>query len=249
MNYSISKIFHQATKVKYKDENKKLSDPKNWPKQWKTIYFKSYPRLPKIFLPKIEKLDFSLGKSLINRQSEREFSGEQIKLKDLSQLLFYSAGVIKKNEDNQNKGFRAYPSGGARFPLEIYLFSLQESSELEKGIYHYNVKEHFLEKLFGEKNLRKEIYPKAIWQEMILKAPLVLVISAIFWRTTMKYKDRGYRYILLEAGHLGENIYLTSTALGIKCCAIGGFGDDELHKILDIDGKNEAILYAFALGN
>ncbi len=64
----------------------------------------------------------------------------------------------------------------------------------------------------------------------------------------IKYKERGYRYILFEAGHLGQNIYLVSKALGLKCCAIGGFDDDKFHELLDIDGDNEAVLYAFAMG-
>ena len=275
MNYSLAKIFHQSTKVKYQKEMEKSADLKGPPPEWTTIYFKEYPRLPKISLPKpnpirnkisngARKLDYSLTEALIKRRSEREFNGKPISLKDLSQLLFYSAGIFEKATtrsphpptrqkasgplEDWNKTRRAYPSGGARFPLEIYLFNLQTSNDLKEGIYHYNVKQHSLEKLLEEKNLRKEIYPKAIWQEMILKVPVVLVISAIFDRTMMKYKERGYRYILFEAGHLGQNIYLVSTALSLKCCAIGGFDDDKFHELLDIDGDNEAVLYAFTLG-
>ncbi len=142
MNYSMAKIFHQLTKEKYQEGWDKPTSPPILPPEWLTIYFKEYPRLPKVLLPKPKKLDFSIGESLIKRKSEREFNGKPINLKDLSQLLFYSAGIIEKKENDWNKTHRAYPSGGGRFPLEIYLFNLQTSNELKEGIYHYNVKEH-----------------------------------------------------------------------------------------------------------
>ena len=251
---NIAKFFHQKTKTKYEPEKDGQTDPRPfllgprvWPKEWTIIYFKEYPRMPKILLPKPVKLDFSLGEAVTKRRSERGFNNEPVELKNLSQLLFYSAGIIEKREDNWNKTRRAYASAGARYPLEIYLFVLRGNEEIKEGIYHYNVKEHLLEKLI-ETNLRKKIYSEIIWQEMVLKAPVLLIISAIFERNMMKYKERGYRYILLEAGHLGQNIYLVSTALGLKCCAIGGFDEDKFHQLLDIDGEEEGVLYVFALG-
>jgi len=248
MPHPIFRIFHQQTKTKYQKESAKPHDFKSWPKEWTTVYFKSYPRLPLISLPEIKALDFPLGKALILRRSEREFSGEPLELGELSQLLFYAAGITGKKEGDWNRSHRPYPSGGARFPLEIYLFCLKGREKLAEGIYHYNVKDHSLEQLIENAKLREEIYPEAVWQEMMLKVPLVLVISAVFERTTMKYKDRGGRYALFEAGHLGQNIYLISKALGLQCCAIGGFDDDKFHRLLDIDGEEEAIIYVFALG-
>lgn len=244
---NIAKFYHQATKAKYKEGMEKPMDFKNWPKEWRTTYFKEYPRLLKIPLPGPKSLNFSLGRSLINRKSGREFSGKPINFQELSQLLFYSAGITAKKENDWNKTRRPYPSGGARFPLELYPIILGGNSKLKEGIYHYNVKEHSLE-MQKEKNLRGKIYPQIIWQEMALTAPMILVVSAVFERNMMKYKERGYRYILFEAGHLGQNIYLVSTALGLKCCAIGGFDDDSFNGLLDIDGKEETVFYAFVLG-
>ncbi len=220
---------------------------RRWPKEWTTIYSKSYPRLPKILLPKPEEINYPLGKSITLRRSEREFNGQPLDLKNLSQLLFYSAGITLKSDDF-DKTRRSYPSGGARYPLEVYSLILRGYDGLREGIYHYNVKEHSLERLLEKKDLVGDIYPQAIWQDMITKASVVLVISAVFGRTTMKYKDRGYKYILFEAGHLGENLYLVSTALGLKCCGLGGFDDYKFNELLDLDGENEAVLYVFALG-
>jgi SagB-type dehydrogenase family enzyme len=245
----IAKIYHKLTKVKYKKGSENPVNPLLLPQEWKTIYFKEYPRMPRIQLLKPEKLDFSLDESLLKRKSGREFNPESISFKEISQLLFYGMGIIEKKENDWNQSRRVYPSGGGRFPLEIYLFNLKAGNELKEGIYHYNVKEHSLEDLLGLRELRKEIYPKLIWQDMIKKVPMILVISAVFNRTVMKYKDRGYRYVLLEGGHLGQNLYLVSRALGLKCCAVGGFDDDGFHEILDIDGKEEAVFYIFAVGH
>ena len=70
----------------------------------------------------------------------------------------------------------------------------------------------------------------------------------MFKRTILSYGDRGYRHILVEAGHLGQNIYLNSVALGLSCCAIGGYIDDKLNSLIDVDGLNESVVYVLAVG-
>lgn len=244
---SLFNIFHEQTKVKYQKGSERPGSSVRWPKEWTTVYAKSYPRLSRVLLPKPEEMNFSLGKSLLARRSQRDFNGQPLDLKNLSQLLYYSAGITEKDADF-NKTRRSYPSGGARYPLEVYPLVLKGYNGLKEGIYHYNVKEHSLERLLEKKDLADDIFPQAIWQEMVIRAPVVLVVSAVFKRTTMKYQDRGYKYVLLEAGHLGQNIYLTSTALGIRCCGLGGFDDYRLNNLLDLDGEDEAVLYVFALG-
>ena len=75
-----------------------------------------------------------------------------------------------------------------------------------------------------------------------------MLISAVFNRTVIKYRDRGYRLILIEAGHLGQNISVVSAALGIKSCALGGFIDDKCNEILDLEKEKESVIYIFACG-
>lgn len=141
--------------------------------------------------------------------------------------------------------FRVYPSAGARYPLEIYLV-VNRVKSLEKGLYHYNVKEHSLELL------RKDNFDKFMaeitGQDLVAKAGVVIFISAILDRTRVKYGDRGYRFVLLDAGHLAQNVYLVSEALKLQCCSIGGFIDDELNKLLDLEGTSEKVIYLIALG-
>lgn len=77
---------------------------------------------------------------------------------------------------------------------------------------------------------------------------MVIIITACFNRTLQKYGERGYRYVFLDAGHVGENIYLSSSYLNLGCVAIGGFDDDKLNDTLGIDGKNESSIYVLTIG-
>ncbi len=242
MNNLIFKFFHESTKIK---KIKPATPPSKWPPEWKIINFKSYPRLQQITLPPVKDLNISLGRAVINRQSQRQFDKQPINLHQLSNLLFYSAGVIRGDSLDWNKSRRTYPSGGARYPLEIYL-AVFESKDIKRGIYHYNVRNHSLENLL-EGNYRQDFF-EIIGQDMIKEASLLVIISSVFNRTIVKYKDRGYRLILLEAGHLGQNISLVSSALNLKCCALGGFVDDKINEVLDIDKENESVIYVFVCG-
>lgn len=234
-------LFHNQTKFDH--FSKKFSDEKSWPSSWKTTYYKAYARLPEVLLPKPRLIkDISLRQALINRGSIRSFSQQPISQAVLSTFLYYSAGIYSIGGGGVH---RFYPSGGARYPLETYVLPL--NSVLQKGLYHYNLKNHSLERLlFLKKNINTS---KFFGQEWIANAGCIIIITGIFERTTMKYGGRGYRHILIEAGHMGQNMYLLASALNIGCCAIGGFIDDKLNALLDVDGTEETVLYAFALGN
>lgn len=223
----------------------KSDDPKNWPEDWKKVHFKGYPRLPAIKLPspfidkKIPFIDvFS------RRKSNREFSGQGIGFQEISSLLFYSCGVREKV--NNSISFRFYPSAGARYPLEIYPILLRGNREINQGVYHYHVRTHSLEILFAS-SFKRSLF-RCFSQPWIKKAAMLVAISAVFFRTETKYGTRSYRYIMSESGHLSQNLYLTSTALKLGCCSIGGYRDNDLDKILDIDGLEESTIGVVAVG-
>jgi SagB-type dehydrogenase family enzyme len=83
---------------------------------------------------------------------------------------------------------------------------------------------------------------------MVLGAGVVLVITAIFQRTRRKYKDRAYRYVLLDAGHLGQSLNLAATALGLGACVMGAFLDDQVNRLVQVDGEDEAALFLVSVG-
>lgn len=229
--------FHEATKVKrFGPETPK----ELWPEEWKKIGYKGYPRLQETKLPKPK---LSSAKSLINvlkkRVSGRSFSGKKIFLDMLSSLLYYSAGEF----NIKSQARRLYPSAGARYPLEIYL--IIKNSEIENGIYHYYVKNNSLEKIGTYDNTPFSKYTGQNWSD---KANCLIIISGVFERTTAKYGDRGYRHVMVEAGIVIENLYLVSAALGLVCCASGGYLDDKINKALDIDGRRESVVGLMVVG-
>ncbi len=233
----LAHIFHQYTKKFYKKIPK---DSTLWPEEWKTIYYKSYPRAKKIKLIDNFK-EFNLFEAIKKRETQREFTQKPISLEELSLLLKYSCGL-------QENGKRAIPSGGGRYPIETYCLILQPGSGLEKGIFHYDVKNHQLEFLFNP-GIDKEEFKKYFFYEFAQDSSLIIFLTGVFWRTLNKYGQRGYRFILQEAGHIGQNIYLLTTALGLKCCALAGTNDDEIEKkLLDIDGFEESLVYTLLIG-
>ncbi|MBM3712971.1 MAG: SagB/ThcOx family dehydrogenase, partial [Actinobacteria bacterium] len=178
--------------------------------------------------------------ALIQRKSSRIFT-KRLSLSQIGTLLYYSSGINKNKHFNEP--YRFYPSAGARYPLELYIISLR--SNLPSGLYHYYVKNHSLEVLL---RMEKFDFNKYLLQKAFNKCSVLIIITAVFQRNLMKYGDRGYRYILIEAGHVGQNIYLLSSALNLNCCAVGGFVDDSLNNLLHIDGLHESVLYVFAVG-
>jgi len=244
MNLDFSELFHQFSKDHSRGHAPIDSDPNNWPQEWHTTYYKTYPRFPKIKLKECSPSgDFF--QLVMKRESRRDFKQAPFSNEDLSILLKFSCGLTGKTQNGRSR--RAQPSGGARFPLEVYPLVLTPGSDLAAGVYHYNVKEHSLDVL-DKREISNEEIGKLFTYPWVKNASLVLLVTAMFWRNKNKYGERGYRYILLEAGHIGQNIYLAAEALGLQCCALGGTRDILLEKLLDIDGTTESPVYALALG-
>lgn len=239
-----SKLFHQSSKDHTQGGAVRIPEKlKDWPQEWKTTYYKTYPRFKKIELPEVERSAdfFSLVKK---RKSERDFRKLPVDIEALSTLLQYSCGVTKTGTNGHS---RAQASGGGRFPIEIYPIVFRGSEALRSGLYHYNVREHALDVLW-QRPFADEQIKELFTYEWVQDASAVILMTAVFYRNQMKYGERGYRYILLEAGHIGQNIYLNAAALGLKCCALGGTRDENLEKLLGIDGVAESVVYAVALG-
>ena len=208
--------------------------------------FRTYPGAKRTALPGrdsiLASLATPLGAVLERRRSERDFDLRPLPLAALGRLLHASYG-IKGIGDGIYE--RCSPSAGGRYPLEIYL-ATQQVEGLVDGIHHYDAHAHELE-------LRKlgvyqpEICGIALDQTMVLAANVVVMITGIPQRTMWKYGQRGYRYVWLDAGHLGENLYLCATALGLGPVGIGGFYDRELIELLALPSGEEAF-YLMCIG-
>ncbi|MBI2854811.1 MAG: SagB/ThcOx family dehydrogenase [Chloroflexi bacterium] len=215
------------------------------PLQWglQPPQYKDYPSAPRMPLPAItDYKGLPFGETVQRRRSLREYAGKPLTLEQLSVLLHSAYGITERTYP-----LRASPSAGGLYPLEIYPV-VNEVTGLSSGVYHYQPKDHALD-LIKEGDHRSSLLGGTGGQDMVLKAGVLFVITAIFQRTRWKYQDRAYRYILLDAGHLGENLYLAATSLGLGPCGIGAFFDEEMNRIVGVDGKEESTVYLISVGN
>ncbi|MBI4974253.1 MAG: SagB/ThcOx family dehydrogenase, partial [Candidatus Omnitrophica bacterium] len=144
----------------------------------------------------------SVEEAIQKRRSVRSYSPKEISLEDISQLLWACQGIT-----DERMAFRASPSAGALYPLEIYLVKVD-------GVFHYVNEGHKLE-LVSNKDARKDLAEAAWGQSPIRDANINIIVCAVYERVTSKYGERGIRYTDIEAGHAAQNVFLQAVALGL----------------------------------
>jgi|GEM_PF-191858 SagB-type dehydrogenase family enzyme len=194
-----------------------------------------------------QKGSVSVEEALAGRRSVRQYSGTPLTLKETGQVLWAAYGITRPEPDVpfMRGGMRTAPSAGALYPLDIYLFA-GDVTDLPAGIYYYNSPTHELW-LLTEGDQRPKLYEAAM-QPWVKEAPASLVFSAVFERTTKKYGPRGReRYVCMDLGHSGENVYLQCGALGLATVAIGAFSDAEVRFATGMTRQEEP-LYIMPVG-
>lgn len=185
-----------------------------------------------------------LWQTIQARRSLRDFDPSQpLAAVELSQLLWATQGLTLDPTDDR---FRAAPSAGALHPLDTYLI-LHRVSGLPSGIAQYDVRNPGLE-LLAEGDFSQEIAAAALEQEMAAECGVVFIWVALPHRSKPKYRDRAHRYIYLDAGHVGGQLHLAAVALGLGCCAIGAFLDDEVNALVGVDGETATAVYLSVVG-
>lgn len=185
----------------------------------------------------------SLEETIKERRSRREFNQEPLTLEQVAQILWSAQGITDKE-----LGFRAAPSAGALYPLDIYVVVSENGVKgAATGVYHFNPEEFVLEKTLAG-DVRSALMAASLSQEAIGEAPVSLVITAEYERTTGKYGERGIRYVHIETGHAAQNIYLQVETLGLGTVSIGAFSDDEVSRILQLPEGYEP-LYIMPIGH
>jgi len=185
---------------------------------------------------------------LAQRHSCRDFAPVEMSLDNASALLAASYGALAPARIGGQTPFlrRTVPSAGGLFPLEVYVFT-QRVQGLEDGLYHYDVVAHSLRQLRRE-NMFRTLEPMFYTYPFMKDANLVFAIAAVFMRIQKKYGPRGYRYTLIEAGHVAQNICLRAVELGLATLCMGGFIDSALNQLLDLKPKQEGVVYTIAAG-
>jgi len=183
--------------------------------------------------------DVSVEEALSSRRSIREYTGEPLTLQEVSQLLWAAQGITDPRD------FRTAPSAGALYPLEVYLV-VGDVENLAKGIYKYKPHEHELVKVL-DGDIKAELAKAALGQAWVKEAAIDIVIAAVYERTTVKYGDRGIRYVHMEAGHAAQNLCLQATAMDLGIVTVGAFHDEQVKEVLNLP-ENEQPLYIVPLG-
>jgi SagB-type dehydrogenase family enzyme len=184
----------------------------------------------------------SLEEAIARRRSVRDFTPEPLSQSQLSQVLWAAQGLSERGGR-----YRTVPSAGATYPLEIFVACGENSVDgIGEGVYQYDVENHSLVRhLKGD--VRGELARAALDQDFIVIAPVDIIIGVAYSRTTSAYRGRGERYVHVEVGHAGQNIYLQATALGLATVAIGAFHDEQVGEVLRL-GKEYQPLYIMPLG-
>lgn len=209
------------------------------------VKYQSRQILATIDLPQAEiSSNMSVDQAIQNRRSVRSFSATPLTLNDVSQLLWAAQGIT-----DSERNFRATPSAGHVFPMEVYLVAGNGSvQELEAGIYHYNPFNNTLEKIV-EGDQRYNLSQAAHQQKWVNDAPISLVVTGNYQKMQDKYSEGNIstRFVDMEAGHIGENIYLEAVSRGLGTVAIGSFYDDQMINLLKLP-SNETPLYIYPVG-
>ena len=183
--------------------------------------------------------DTSLEEALQKRRSVREYAGAPLTLEEVSQLLWAAQGITSES------GGRTAPSAGALYPLEVYL-AAGDVEGLPAGVYRYDPAPHQLVKV-KDGDVRTELCEVSLGQEAVRNGAIDIVIAAVYERTEVKYGDRAVRYVHMEAGHAGQNVYLQAAALELGAVTIGAFSDDAVAQVLGLR-DDEAPLYVIPVG-
>ena len=236
------KFFHRS--IKDKTEGGLVSVPADvskWPSNWKTTEYKKIPFFNSIKL--VDNIETELFNLLARRSSDRKLlSKNVVTLEKISKILKCACGEIKRKDGTIH---RTAPSGGARYSVELYIILFKNIEGLESGVYHYDIQGHNLE-LIEQRSFSSDdilFYQNDKWA---VGGFGMICLTSVFDRATRKYGSRGYRYILLEAGHIGQNISLSGVENDLVFIPNGSSNDIRVEYLLKIDGSSESLIYTIS---
>jgi len=177
----------------------------------------------------------SIEETLMRRRSTRFFTDQTLTVADIGQLLWAAQGITDPS------GKRTAPSAGALYPLETYAVT-------PEGVFHYDPVGHAMIRVL-EGDRREDLYNAALMMDTVRRAPLTIVLAAVYARTEGKYgAQRAPRYVALEAGHAAQNVLLQAVGLGLGAVPIGAFLDGEVGEVLELP-DDQRPLYLLSVGH
>lgn len=239
----VGKEFMEKTKYQYlseSDQNKELPQP---PLEQDFNASKAVIDLPKPEELKIKNYDFL--QAVVERKSMRKYTDETLTLDELTYLLWTTQGV--KQVTNRPATLRTVPSAGSRHCFETYLL-INRVEGLEPGLYRYKAIEHKLIVLDTNPGWAEKLTDACLKQPFVGTSAVTFFWAADAYRMQWRYGERGFRYMHLDAGHVCQNLYLAAEVLDCGVCAIAAFFDDEVNKLLGLDGEDNFVVYVATVG-
>jgi SagB-type dehydrogenase family enzyme len=189
--------------------------------------------------------DLDLWTAINIRTTSREYTSTPLTLDELSYLLWTTQGI--KGIVNGEYTVRTVPSAGARHAIETNLL-LNRVEGVTPGLYRYLARDHQILEISTDPDLLNEVSIACYDQPFIRTSAVTFLWTAVVYRMTWRYGERGYRYLLLDAGHICQNLYLAAEAIEAGVCAIGAFDDDQMNRLLGLDGTEQSVIYAATIG-
>lgn len=212
------------------------------------VAFKSYPGTPRTGLPRLATApSASLADAVRGGAPARAFRKGELSPAQLGRLLYLANGMTGRDPDRgRSHGHRAAPSAGALYGGELYVLA-ERVRGLPPGLYYYDVRGHALARLRSGSFLEET--GRALEEPEILEnAAAIVLVTNVFWRYMRRYRERGYRYALLDTGHITENLRLALRSEGLVDAHPLRFHDDRLNALLQVDGREEAVCALQAVG-
>ncbi len=231
-------------------------------KKFETDQKKSIPAPPiqkpygkeEVLINLVASEDLKLGKmplidAINNRRSRRVFTGETLTLEELSLLLWVTQGIselVKQDNSKNMSSLRTTPSAGARHPFETYLL-VNAVEGIPPGLYRYLPLEHKMCFMKANSNLIGQVH-EACYRQYIKKSSVVFIWTVIPYRTEWRYDMMASKAIAQDSGHMCQNLYLACESIGAGTCAIGGYDQKKIDKVLGVDGEDEFTVYLAPVG-
>lgn len=186
-----------------------------------------------------------LASAIQGRRSHRRFRADPLTLEELSFLLWATQGI--RDVRGAGTAFRVVPSAGCRHALETYLCVLNVTG-LDVGLYRYLPIEHQLLLIRADRRLPERVASAALNQSFVGASAVTFVWTAIPYRMEWRYDIAAHKVIALDAGHVCQNLYLASAAIGAGCCAVAAYNQERMDELLGVDGDGEFTLYLAPVG-
>ena len=239
----IGKEFIEGTKYQYLDDSDQKKGLPQPPLELEYDRTKTVIDLPKP--SEIQVSSTSLREAIENRRSVRKYSQEPLSLEELSYLLWCTQGV--KKIIPRPATLRTVPSAGARHAFETYLL-VNNVKGLQLGVYRFLAIEHKLIEIDTESDIAAKITEACLGQKFVETSAVTFIWTAVAYRMQWRHGERGYRFMHLDAGHVCQNLYLSAESIDCGVCAIGVFSDDDLNRLLNVDGEDQFVIYMATVG-